>query len=491
MDDLLLGSVEQLSQAIMSKKVSVSEVLEATFARVDRINPDVNAVIWQDRDAARREAAACDADIAAGKFRGPLHGIPVTVKESFDLTGAPSTWGVPEWANNIASEDSDAVARYRAAGAIVYGKTNVPLKLIEWQSFNEIYGSTSNPWDVTRTPGGSSGGSAVSLATGMAALEAGSDIGSSIRNPAHYNGVFGLKPTWNAVSTWGHTPRGQYGSKDIAVAGPLARSAGDLALAYGILSGADRFTADAWQLRHLGDKRQKLSEFRVALLLGDSASPVDENYLNLLEDFADELEEAGASVARADWPDVDSEAHFTLYLRLLGAAMSFGLSDAQVQEQMDMLKDAPEDIRRIQGNRFAGMTLSHREWLALDNARLQARMRFDAFFENYDVILTPVAASAAFKKDEVGPRWQRRIPINGHQQLENQQLFWSGYSGVVGLPSVVGPMDKLDGLPVGYQAICGYGRDMTALAFARAVEREIVGYTPPPIALSEPDKIKF
>ena len=247
--------------SIARKDFSATELLQATFDQVDRINPQVNAVIWQDREAAMAEARACDAETARGLSRGPLHGVPITVKESFDLAGSPTTWGIPEWKDNIRDTDSDAVKRYRAAGGIVYGKTNVPLKLVEWQSFNEIYGSTSNPWDVTRTSGGSSGGSAVSLATGMAALEVGSDIGSSIRNPAHYNGVFGLKPTWNAVSKRGHTAEGWYGDIDIAVAGPLARTADDLALAFDVLAGPSRFDVSQWQLNLPADPRTDLRDF--------------------------------------------------------------------------------------------------------------------------------------------------------------------------------------------------------------------------------------
>jgi amidase len=484
MDDLLMGRAVDIAAAIASRDVSSEEVLNATFARVDRLNPDINAVIWQDRDAALDAARACDADLARGEVRGPLHGVPITVKESFDLAGSPTTWGIPDWAKNIVDTDSDAVARYRAAGGVVYGKTNVPLKLVEWQTFNEIYGTTSNPWDQTRTPGGSSGGSAAALACGMSALEVGSDIGSSIRNPAHYCGLFGLKPTWNVVSMQGHLPTGWYGDIDIGVGGPLARSAVDLTLAYNTIKGPGRFEASHWGLHQPDDSRTKVSEFRVALMLGDDASPVDADYLSALSSFADKLEAAGATVIRDQLPDVDSEAHFTLYLKLLGAALSFGMSDEDVAEVLSQFKDQPADIIRIGGTRYSGMDLSHREWLALDNDRRIARLAFDAFFEDVDVILAPVCASAAFLKDEVGPRWKRRIPVNGQNQLEVMQLFWSGYSGVVGLPSVVGPMDQIDGLPVGYQAITGHGRDQTALAFARAVEQEIVGFTASPLALN-------
>lgn len=476
----MLSAVE-IAAAIQAGTTTAVEQLETAFARVDALNPILNAVIWQDRAAAMAEAQACDKETGEGHCRGPLHGVPITVKESFDLAGSPTTWGMPEQKDNIRPEDSHAVARYRAAGGIVYGKTNVPLKLVEWQSFNEIYGSTSNPWDITRTSGGSSGGSGVSITTGMAALEVGSDIGSSIRNPAHYNGIFGLKPTWNAISKKGHLPEGWYGDIDIAVAGPLARTADDLTLAFDVLAGPSPFDASQWALNLPKDDRTALSGFRIAMMLDDTEAPVDMAYKEALAAFGDQLEAAGATVIRDRLPKIDNTAHFTLYLKLLGAALSLGMTDAEAEAAVAPYADAPSDVQRIGGVRMSGTQISHREYLSLDNERRIARLAFDAFFEDVDVIIAPVATSAAFLKDEDGLRAFRRFPVNNKDQLENTQLFWSGYSGVVGLPSVVGPMAQIQGLPVGYQAICGHGRDHTCLAFARAVEKEIVGYTPPPM----------
>lgn len=477
-------SASELSKLIALKKISAVELLQLHFDQVDRFNPEINAVIWQHRDHAMNEAKACDEETAKGQTRGQWHGVPITVKESFDLKGSPTTWGYLPWKDNIIDHDSDAVSRYRSEGAIVYGKTNVPLKLVEWQSFNEIYGTTSNPWDQSRTPGGSSGGSAAALATGMSALEVGSDIGSSIRNPAHYSGVFGLKPTWNVLSMQGHLPTGWYGDIDIGVGGPMTRNAYDLKKAFDTLAGPTRFDASCWQSSMPADHRNKLSDFKVAVMLGDPASHVDPVYLDKIETFAKKLEAAGAKVIWDRLPVIDSEDHFTTYLRLLGAALSFGISDDDVQTMQDSIKDAAPEIQRTAGNRYAGIGISHREWLDLDNKRRIARLAFDDFFNDVDVILAPVCASAAFLKNEEGARYTRYIDVGDKRQLEVMQLFWSGYSGVVGLPSVVGPMDNIDGLPVGYQAITGHGRDYTALAFAECVERELVGYTPPPLVRS-------
>lgn len=474
-------SASQMATAIADGKLSAVELLQAHFDRVDELNPVVNAVVWQDRVHAMEEARACDAELAKGNLRGPLHGVPVTVKESFDLAGSPTTWGYVPWKDNIRTSDSDAVARYRKAGAVVFGKTNVPLKLVEWQSFNEIYGTTSNPWDQSRTPGGSSGGSATALACGMSALEVGSDIGSSIRNPAHYCGVFGLKPTWNVLSMQGHLPVGWYGDIDIGAGGPMARSAADLELAFNVLAGPSCFDSSCWGLALPADSRNRLSQFTVAVMHGDTACPVDADYLDALVQFSVALEDAGATVIRDRLPDIDSEQHFTVYLKLLGAALCFGSSDEEIAALNEQVKSASADIQRVAGNRVAGMAMSHKAWLEVDNQRRLNRMAFDCFFEDIDIILAPVCASAAFVKDEVGHRYQRYIEVNGAPQLEVMQLFWSGYSGVVGLPSVVGPMDMLGHLPVGYQAIAGHGRDYTALAFAKCVEQELGGFTRPPL----------
>jgi amidase len=475
-----ITTATKMAQAVRNGETTATDLLEAHLARVDALNERINAVIWQDRDAARQAAKALDDEAARGQFRGPLHGVPMTIKESFDIAGAPSTWGIPEWRDNIAPRDSDAVRRLRAAGAVVYGKTNVPMKLMEWQSFNEIYGTTNNPWDVSRTPGGSSGGSGAALATGMAALEVGSDIGSSIRNPAHFNGVFGLKPTWNVVSMQGHNPPGWMADTDIGAGGPLARSARDLRLALDVLTGGDDFLNSAWSVALPADDRAELSQFRVALMLGDPASPVDNAYLDVLSDFADRLAAKGAQIEAAQ-PSVDNEAHFTLYLQLLGAAMSGGMSEAEVAANLDAVKALNDPHAwRLYGNRFGGMNMRHADWLVLDNERRKARQAFDAFFAEYDILLMPVASSAAFPHDQAGPRYGRKLQINGKAQPEPMQLFWSGYTGVVHLPSVVGPAGFVDHLPVGYQAAAGHGRDHTALAFAQAVEDALGGCTPPP-----------
>lgn len=481
MDHIYYQSAIQQATLIRHKHLSAQELLQLQFERVDQVNPGINAIIWQDREGALALAKQLDAEVARGEFRGPLHGVPITVKEAFDLVGSPSTWGDPQLIDNYPAVDADVVARYKAAGAIVFGKTNVPLNLVDWQSFNDIYGTTYNPWDLTRTPGGSSGGSAAALATGMTALEAGSDIGSSIRNPAHYSGVYGLKPTWNVVPLRGHMPPGWVGDIDIAVTGPMARTAEDLTLAFDLLAGSDRFADPAWRVHCPADERKRLKDFKVALKLDDPASPVEAAYSARLAAFAQDLRAAGATVVEAE-PELDSQAYFELYMRLLGAARSVGMSAAAIAHMRAVPSAADSPVaRHLLDHRMDGVEMKHADWQVQHNERRQIRMLFDQFFDDYDILLCPVCAGPAFPIDEEGGRYERFITVNNESVAEIRQMFWAGYSGLIGLPSTVGPAGQVFGLPVGYQAIAGYGWDRTALAFSEAVAREIGGFVAPPL----------
>ena len=214
---------------------------------MEKYNPTINAIIFTQIEKARERAKAADTALARGEVWGELHGLPMTIKECFDWVGTPSTWGNPIYKDNYPKTDAVTVQRLEGAGAIIFGKTNVPLMLADWQSFNVIYGTTNNPWDLTRAPGGSSGGAAAALAAGLTGLEIGSDIGSSIRNPAHYCGIFGHKPTYGIVPCQGHAIPGDFTPTDINVCGPLARSTEDLAIALDVLT-ADKSDNTGWQL---------------------------------------------------------------------------------------------------------------------------------------------------------------------------------------------------------------------------------------------------
>src|ERR1700704_218485 len=247
------ATAEESAGAIRSKQISAAELLDLIFRRVDLHNPKINAIVWQFREQSMARARQADEALAAGKTWGPLHGVPVTIKEAFAYKGSPNTWGLPQLKDVMSPRTAVAVERLESAGAIVIGKTNAPVMLGDWQSYNPIYGTTNNPWDLTRTPGGSTGGGAAALAAGLGCLTIGSDLSGSLRIPAHFCGVYGHKPSLELVSTAGFQPGPWDGSPgfpmDLAVVGPMARSARDLALSLSVLGGPDGDDANAWKWR--------------------------------------------------------------------------------------------------------------------------------------------------------------------------------------------------------------------------------------------------
>jgi amidase len=479
MDQLHYKSATELASLVRRKKVSSLELLDYFLARVERYNPKLNAIIWMDKEKARKRAKAADAALKKGKRLGPLHGVPMTIKESYQVAGSPTTWGAPSMKENITDETAVSAQRMIEAGVTLFGKTNVPLMLADWQSYNAVYGVTGNPWDTSRTPGGSSGGSAAALAAGLTGIDAGSDIGSSIRNPAHYCGVFGHKPTFGLITYRGHALPNSVAPPDISVVGPLARSAQDLDLALDIMAGADPDDGGYFKVALPKCEKTSLKQFRVAVKLTDAASDVDVEYADQLQGLVDQLAKAGAKVQEAA-PAIDTARLHDIYIRLLRAATSARMPESDIEDWKQELASEPDEYL---AQSVDGVTMSHRRWLQLNNERHQMRLTFNAFLEDYDILLCPVAASAAFPHDHTheGKRWRRRITVNNKRVPPTDQLFWAGYSGVVFLPSTVGPAGITpSGLPVGYQAIAAQGRDKTSIAFARLVEKTVGGFTPPP-----------
>jgi amidase len=404
----------------------------------------------------------------------------MTIKESFDWTGTPSTWGVPKLKDNIATRDAVPLTRLTDAGAVIFGKTNVPLMLADWQSFNEIYGTTNNPWDVTRAPGGSSGGSAVALATGMSALEIGSDIGSSIRNPAHYCGVYGHKPTYGVVSRRGDTYPGNVAASDISVAGPLARSAADLAVMLKLMAGTDGVDARALSLDLPKAKQKSFRDFRVAAMLSDPVSEVDQPVQDLIAKLGAFLVKKVKAISFEARPQFSTREAMDVYVALLRAATSRRQTDDDFAQNLALTKKFKPDDNSY----FAAMTranvLPHRSWLMVNERRHQMRLAWDAFFEEWDVLLCPAAASAAFPHDQKGERHERTILVNGRKVPTTDQLFWAGYSGCFYLPSTVAPVGLTpQGLPSGVQIVARQYGDLSSIRFAELIEREYFAFTPP------------
>lgn len=481
MTDLHFKSALGIAADIREKRISAVEALDYFLARMALHNPALNAIIQTDLDTARRDAEAADEALARDDIMGPLHGVPMTLKESYDIKGLPTTWGAPAFRDNIAEQDSLPAKRFKAAGAVIFGKTNVPLMLADWQSFNEIYGTTNNPWDLTRTPGGSSGGAAAALAAGMTGLEAGSDIGGSIRNPAHYCGVWGLKPTYGVLPSRGHSLPGAHAYADISVIGPLARSASDLETAFGVLAGPEDAEAIAWNFEPPPPRVRALKDLRVAVQISSPAIETDAEYAERIHDVTEFLAKQGATVSDRALPDLDQVKAYQTYITLLRATTSGRQPPAMIAKNLKDVETLSPDDQSYYALMARANVMAHRDWLPANNERARMRGKWAEFFQDWDVLLCPIGASAAFPQNEVGERYERTLLVNGKDVLQNDQLFWSGWNGAPGLPGVSAPIGLTrSGLPVGVQIIAPYLEDLTAIEVAKLLEREYQAFEPPP-----------
>lgn len=485
MADELFSSAATLARRIRDRELGAEELLDGYLGRIAAHNPSVNAVVVFDVEEARRAAKAADAAVAAGGPLGPLHGVPMTIKESFNLTGTPTTYGLPPFRDNVATSDAVAVTRLKAAGAVIFGKTNVPPGLADAQSANEIYGRTRNPWNLERTPGGSSGGSAAALAAGFSGLELGSDIASSLRNPAHYCGVFAHKPTYGLCTSTGHELRKRHASGDISVIGPLARSAEDLEIEFGILADAAYETFPG-QFRRAADR--ELGTFRglkIGVVLNDEYAEVDAAIESQIARLAGFLKEEGADV-RIGWrPPLDSHRVHVVYELLMRAAISQDMPDADIAAFEAEKADPAAPKSQLRSMFLEGVTMSHRQWLRLNEERHAIAATWRDFFSECDILLCPVLATTAFAHDDRAPAW-RTLPINGRELPFGRQLFWAGYTGAYFLPSTVAPIGFSDeGLPVGVQIVGDQLDDLRCIRFARLLEQRYQAFVPPP-AYAEP-----
>jgi amidase len=474
-------SAKQLASDIRRRKLGCLEVLDLYLARMERLNGKLNAIVVTDVDGARRRARQADAALRRGKPWGPFHGVPMTIKESYDVAGMPTTWGLPALKDNVAPRNALAVDRLLAAGVVLFGKTNVPAWLADYQSYNDVYGTTNNPWDLARSPGGSSGGSAVALAAGLTGLEAGSDIGSSIRNPAHYCGVFGHKPTFGIVPPRGQALPGRVAQGDISVIGPMARSAEDLAIGLSVMAGPDEIDGAGLRLALPAPRRKALREFKVAVMLDDPAAEVDREVQARLQALADFLGKRKVKVSLTARPAFDTaEAHRT-YIFLLRAATAGRQTAEEFSRNAEITRGLAPDDQRYYAWTMRANTASHRDWLAANETRHKMRWRWAEFFREWDLLLCPVASSAAFPHDHAGERHERMITVNGKRVPCVDQLFWAGYGGMAYLPATVAPAGLTPaGLPVGVQIIGPQYGDRTCIEFARLLEREFQAFVPPP-----------
>ena len=410
---------------------------------------------------------------------GPLRGVPITLKESYDVAGLPTTWGMPGKETNVPTRDALAVERLKAAGAVVLGKTNVPKSLGDWQSYNAIYGTTNNPWDVSRGPGGSSGGSAAATAAGFSGLEMGSDIAGSIRQPAHACGVYGHKPTWGLLPPRGHSLAGAVAVTDISCIGPLARSAGDLDLALDLLARSDPLDSDLRLDLLAGPKG--LSGLRVAIWPHSDVCPTDPEIVARLEDLAAFLEGEGARVSRSARPDFDVEEAFVLYLQLLAAALSGRLSEAErerARAKIDALDPADQGMW---AKSLRADDLGHSAWLALNERRHRIRRAYGAFFKDWDVLICPAFGMPALTHQQEGETADRTLSVGGRTIPYNLQMFWPGITCAFHLPATAAPMGLTKAsLPIGCQIVGPLYGDRMTVAVARLLEQRWGGFVAPP-----------
>ncbi|WP_432855787.1 amidase [Amycolatopsis sp. CA-161197] len=482
--DWTYATALELSAALRAGKVSAAGLTEAAIARIEMYDPELNAVCVRDFDRARAAAREADAALARGDDR-PLLGIPVTVKESFNVAGLPTTWGIPPFKDFVATEDALPVARLKAAGAVVLGKTNVPLGLGDLQTYNAIYGTTNNPWDRTRTPGGSSGGSAAALAAGFGALSIGSDIAGSLRAPAHFTGVYAHKASQGVLPSRGHTapPNPPLPSeKDLTVIGPMARTASDLALLLDLLAEPDPLTTPRGASGKLPpSRRTALADYRVLVVEDHPLMPTSASVRAGIRRVADVLTRAGARVEHDSplLPDpVEAARTFVLLFdSVVGASCPPPVYEQFRQRATSV---APDD-HSLAAEHLRGTVISHRDWLAADAVRQRHRQAWRELFEEFDVVLCPAMPTPAFPHDHSEDQWGRTIPVDGVAHPYPGQLVWAGIASMPGLPATVAPVGLSDeGLPVGVQLVGPMFEDHTTIHLARLLEGELGGFTAPP-----------
>ena len=472
-----------LVEALASRQVSSRELVDAAIARIEALDPKINAVVVRDFDRARTAADAADAALERGE-RQPLLGLPMTVKEQFNIAGLPTTWGFPKFKDWRPDADALAVQRLKAAGTIILGKTNVPLNLGDWQSYNEIYGATNNPWDLTRSPGGSSGGGAAALAAGFVPLEFGSDIGGSLRAPAHFCGVFSHKPSLDLVPQRGALPPQTPAipvRSDLAVIGPMARSAADLALELAVVAGPDELMEGiGYKVALPPPRHDKLADFRVLVIDEHPLCPTASSIRAALDGLAERLGKAGCTILRASPNLPDLALTSRVYRELLSAFFSADLPPDARERIEAAAKALSPDEQSLAASGLRGATISHPEWIRQSRIRGGLRGRWQALFQEVDVVLCPPMPTTAFPHDH-SPGFARKLEVDGAKIPYFDQSVWAGLATLNGLPATTMPIGHDDGgLPVGVQIIGGFLDDRTTIAFAGLLEREFRGFTPPP-----------
>ena len=473
----------ELSEALRSKQVSAVELAEDTIGRIERHDGKINAVCVRDFERGLATARAADAAIARGDHK-PLLGIPMTVKESYNVAGLPTTWGNPAQKDFKPAEDALSIARVKDAGGVILGKTNVPLNLADWQSYNEVYGTTNNPYDLGRTPGGSSGGSSAALAAGYGALSLGSDIGGSLRVPGFHCGIYAHKPTFALLPSRGHTPPPFPPlpfDRDLSVIGPMARGAADLSLLLDVMAGPDPLEAGkAYHLELPAARHAGLKDFRILVVDTDPVLPTDRTIRGTIDRLASNLDKAGAKVSRASPLLPDFAASSRLYMRMLLSFLGATFPPEVYAGASAAAAALPASDTSLRAERLRGIGLSHRDWVIADGGRARLRAQWRELFKSFDAVICPIMPTPAYPHDHSAEQDKRHILIDGKEYPYSDQLAWPGIATLPGLPSTAVPTGFApDGLPVGVQIVGPWLEDRTPLKLAELIEREFGGFVPP------------
>ena len=477
-------SAVELSAALAAKKVSAVELAQHTISRIERHDGKINAVCVRDFERGLEAARAADAALARSETK-PLLGIPMTVKESYNVAGLPTTWGFPEQKDFVPPEDALPISRIKTAGAVLLGKTNVPVGLGDWQSYNDIYGTTNNPYNLGRTPGGSSGGSSAALAAGYGALSLGSDLGGSLRVPAFHCGIYAHKPTFALVPSRGHVapPFPPLPSdRDLAVIGPMARSAADLALLLDVIAGPDPLdSGTAYTLALPPPRHGALKDFRVLLIDSHPVMPTNAAVRAAIDTLAANLTKAGVTVERESALLPDFTVTSRLYMRILLSLLALTFAPDILAGASAAAAQLPADDMSLAAERLRGVALSHRDWLLADRGRAILKAQWRKLFGSFDAVICPVLPTPAYPHDHSPEQEARRIEIDGKDYAYPDQLAWPGIATLPGLPATAIPIGlSPEGLPIGVQIVGPMWEDRTPLKLAELIEREFGGFVPPP-----------
>ena len=472
------ASATSMLRGLQNRVISSTELLENHLQRIEQFNPVLNAIVTPNYEEALAVAQGTDTSRSRGED-APLLGLPLTIKDCIDVAGLAGTAGVEAFSDRVPESDSRLAARVKEAGGVVLGKTNVPPNAADWQSSNPIFGRTNNPWDLGRTPGGSTGGGAAAVAAGLTPLEFGSDIGGSIRVPAAFCGIYGHKPSETALARSGHFPGTPLPNPAVtmAVQGPLARTAEDLALGLDVTSGPDVGEDVAWRLEIPNSRHTTLSDFRVAVMPQIEWLPVDSEILAAQEQLVESLVAGGAKVAKTQPANFgDLRRHHRVYSSILGLMTSSGTAEQRgrlatnMRASHDEFQIAMADGIEASGGDFLG-------WL---QERERFREGYREFFKSWDVLIAPITLTPAFPHTEA-PWPERVLTVNGSEVSYGLQTVYPAVATLCGQPATAFPVGLTrSGLPIGLQAIGPYLEDHTPITFASLLEAEFSGFRPPP-----------